>query len=276
MFLISGPIKWWTQLFEGGSQTGALKHIRGASFVNTIPTERSLSEPELHALICELILKDDASGHGYVAQVSFQSASHLAGKLHLSNEAGQAFCRQNANFASPRKLSEFFGNLVSRNILCSALDQTGSLYYVTDQGRPILQQYATRAEFESTEFVEFLRDLELRERCLDVLQRTRQIDSLVRDAMAVLEDRLKEMPDMPAQKGRRSLAPNALHPDSGIYLIGDDRGQQDAAQQLFQGMLGFFANPIAHGLHEIDSIEGHQIVGFVDTLLNLLSQATRR
>ena len=87
----------------------------------------------------------------------------------------------------------------------------------------------------------------------------------------MLEDRLKEMSGLPVQKGRRHLAASALHPVSGVYLLGDDSGKQDAAPQLFQGMVALFGNPMAHGIQEIDSIEDHQIVGFIDTLLNLLS-----
>ena len=153
---------------------------------------------------------------------------------------------------------------------------SSTFHYVSEYGRPVLSDIALLGQFEATEFVQTLQDVELRERCQDVLMRTRMFDSMVRDAIAVLETRLRNLPDIEASHRRRDLAVSALSPRAGAYVLGEDEGQQESAQLLYQGILGFFGNPFLHGLRDIEPIRARQIVGFIDTLLHLLSQVERR
>ena len=81
-----------------------------------------------------------------------------------------------------------------------------------------------------SEFIKTLQDSGLRERCKDVLGRTKYYDSLVREAIVVLEDRLRKMPGVQAGTGRQSIAVNALSPKAGAYQLGDDEGQRQSAQ----------------------------------------------
>ena len=109
-----------------------------------------------------------------------------------------------------------------------------------------------------------------------MLLRSRKFDSIVRDAIAVLEDRLKKLPRVESSKRRRDVAVNALSPDVGIYTLGEDVGQRQSAQLLYQDILGFFGNPMFRGLQKVEPLQARQIVGFVDTVLGLLKDVQTR
>ena len=239
------------------------------------PTDRPLSENDLQALICNRILQADEQGSVQIPW--FTALDRIGGRCGLRGEDLEKFTRINAGTGTPRKLSEFVNRLISSGALSRDWEhQHPDLYYVTEYGRGVLQDFSSLLDFESTGFVESLRDPELRVRCWDVLARTRRFDSMVRDAIAVLEDRLKGLPDVQMSHRRRDVAVAALSPNSGAYTLGEDEGQKESAQLMYQGILGFFGNPVLHGLQTIEGVQARQIVGFIDTLLNLLGNVRNR
>jgi len=44
---------------------------------------------------------------------------------------------------------------------------------------------------------------------------------------------------------------------------------------MYQGLLGFYGNPLMHSLQQIDPIRARQVVAFVDNLLHLLGLAQK-
>lgn len=243
---------------------------------NNIPTDRPLTESEVHGLVCQYALKRSENDSA-IRATDLVDVGNLGRMTGIHDVSLQAFRTRNAKW-TVRKLSEFVNRLIARGILSRAWDQPHSdgWYFISEYGISVLKDIASLLDFRSTDFVESLRDPELRSRCGDSLNRTKNFDSMVRDSIAVLQDRLTALPGVQPSGGRRSLAVDALSPKVGAYTLGDDDGQKESAQLLYQGVLGFFGNPLMHGLQEIDPVTGRQIVGFVDTLLDLLTRATKR
>ena len=223
-----------------------------------------------------MALELDADGRGYVQIPILTSLPGLGERLGLGRDEQRRFKELNGALGTSRQLSEFVNRLIVRGILSRAWEQSDQHYFVTTYGREALTDIATLLQFESTEFIETLQDSELKERCGDVLARTKHFDSMVRDAVAVLEDRLKKMPDVATSGRRRDVAVKALSPGAGAYTLGDDPGQQESAQLLYQGILGFYGNPFLHGLRDVEAHRARQIIGFIDNLLGLLRQAQRK
>lgn len=245
---------------------------------HSVPTHRPLNEVELQALICRAILRLDADGRGYVQAPTLIQLDGVAELAGIPRADIPSFVSQNLASGHPRILSEFVNRLISRGILSREWEQSHSdvFYFVTRYGREALRDIASLLQFENTEFIETLEDPQLRERCGETLARTTHHDSMVRDAIAVLEDRLRRMPGVEASGKRRDIAVKALSSSSGVYVLGDDEGQQESAQLLYQGILGFYGNPFLHGLQDIEPHRARQIVGFIDNLLHLLSIAQRK
>ena len=243
-----------------------------------VPTDRPLSELEIFGLLCSYILARGKGDNWLVQIPNFIDISNLGQYGGLDGQALQKFGQENSQLGSRRKLSEFVNRLIARGYLSRAWEQSHSdvFYFVTEDGQKALTDISAILDFQSTAFVDTLKDAALRERCSDVLQRTRNYDSLVRDAFAVLEDRLRTLPEVRSAGNRRGVAANALSPGTGTYTLGDDEGQKQAAFQLYDGILVFMANPVFHSLQNIDAVSDRQIVGFIDTLLGLLTQIQRR
>lgn len=242
-----------------------------------IPTDRPLTEGEVQALICECILKLGRR-NGLIQAPQLVRVDSVVETGGLRGPEAQVVYELNKEIWTQRKLSEFVNRLIARGILSRAWEQSHSdvFYFVSEYGLTVLEDISSLLDFQATEFVEALQDPELRERCGDVLNRTKKHDSMIRDAIAVLEDRLKNLPGVNLSHRRREVAVNALSPTTGVCTLGDDDGQKESAQLLYQGVLGFFGNPVLHGLQDIDARQARQIVGFVDTLLALLREAQSR
>jgi len=168
-----------------------------------IPTNRPLTQTEVHSLMCECILSRAGKNGGLIRAPQLIDVGYLAQQMGLSAEELQTFCKINEPVWTHRKLSEFVNRLISRGILSRAWEQSHAdvFYFVSEYGLSVLQDIGSLLDFRSTEFVESLRDPELRDRCADVLNRTKFFDSMVRDAIAVLEDRLKRNRDSAEEQG---------------------------------------------------------------------------
>ena len=244
-----------------------------------IPTDRPLERHELEQFVSKAILKGiEREGRGYVQLEEFAAPHNLGRILGLTGESVQEFKKFNATPEYLKWYNEFVHKLITLGILVQTWDQGHAHIFTTyERGRSILTDITELPYAEAVQFVEALVDDELRARCSDVLLRTRHTDSMVRDATVVLEDRLKERISADPTTYGQELVNQALRPNDGKLVLGDTPSEQASIHRLFQGVLGFFGNPTHHRLiRDLPAIRARQVIGMIDTLLVLLTEAKDR
>jgi hypothetical protein len=123
-------------------------------------------------------------------------------------------------------------------------------------------------------------DAELRKRCLDLFGQFQnngqpeRNDTVVSEAMRILEDRLRTILRCDVGMTARQLSVMAFNPDKPRLRVSAIRAEQEAAQLLFQGAFGFIRNQVQHKL--IDDLPAErvlQILGWIDYLLAVINQS---
>jgi hypothetical protein len=123
-------------------------------------------------------------------------------------------------------------------------------------------------------------DAELRKRCLDLFGQFQnngqpeRNDTVVSEAMRILEDRLRTILRCDVGMTARQLSVMAFNPDKPRLRVSAIRAEQEAAQLLFQGTFGFIRNQVQHKL--IDDLPAErvlQILGWIDYLLAVINQS---
>jgi uncharacterized protein (TIGR02391 family) len=122
-----------------------------------------------------------------------------------------------------------------------------------------------------------IKDDELRERCVDLLLRPGKADTAVAAACTLLEDRLRNVTGLPNDDIDVSLVDKALKKREGKLVVSDVDAEQDGFHMLCRGVIGFFKNPTSHRvIEDYDLTRARQVVGLIDTLLQLLREAKPR
>ena len=134
-----------------------------------------------------------------------------------------------------------------------------------------LEMLTTLEGLATTEFVEALHDESLRVRCQAMVINTGAADTLVREAVTVLEDRLRAYVDAPFD--RRDLPARVLHPKSGVKRVFSEPARQEDFFYLVRGVLGFYGTPVHHGLQEdLPPETARLVVSLIDEILGMLSR----
>ncbi len=126
---------------------------------------------------------------------------------------------------------------------------------------------------------DLLTDGDLRSRCSDLLRRGKHLDRAVREAMTVLEDRLRRRTGLDKSKepSRAGLVRRALHHGTGMLDLGVDRAEQEGVFNVCLGLMAVFANPAHHALRDdVARGEALAICGMVNWVLVLLESARVR
>jgi len=123
---------------------------------------------------------------------------------------------------------------------------------------------------------EALTDAELATRCSHLLGRPQQLDTAVREACVILEDRLRKAIGADTSVYGVKLAAAALNPPNAPLQLSDDEAEQQALHHLYRGVLGFFGNPTHHRLIEFSMKEATQIVIMIDLMLDLIRRAVEK
>ncbi len=118
-----------------------------------------------------------------------------------------------------------------------------------------------------------VRDLVLRQRLSQL--GSPPFDTLVREAGVVLEDRLRRF----ASEEDRDLHGVALvdallTPNRARVFFSQYPGEQEGARMLYRGAIQFIRNPAMHRLIEYPEGEARLFIDLIDSLLQLLSEAT--
>jgi uncharacterized protein (TIGR02391 family) len=144
-----------------------------------------------------------------------------------------------------------------------------------DPGSKIAILEARLAEAEARSIT--VKDDELRGRCVDLLLRPGKADTAVRDAAVVLEDRVRKHAGLANKDIGVVLIDKALNPKTGLLEVDGTESEKRAVHELFRGTIGFFKNPTSHRIvADYDTTRARQIVGLIDTLLQMLSETRLR
>ena len=143
---------------------------------------------------------------------------------------------------------------------------------------------ATSAEQDNRELREKLSQSNsaLREITDDVLKKRigtlldSPLDTMIREAGVVLEDRLREIGEAGYDLEGVRLVDAVLNPKKGTLVFSSHTGEQDGVRMLYRGAMQFIRNPPMHKLIEYPENTALLLVRLVDSLLQLLSEAELR
>lgn len=188
------------------------------------------------------------------------------------------FRQSNGSIPYLRWYNEFIHTLISHGIIVRNWDQShGDFYKISERGEELLADVSKLGDETTRLFVESLRDEELRSRCQDNFLRSKHMDTLVRDACVILEDRIRNKIGADASSIGVDLVNRALRPNGGDLVVSAIKGEQEGLHRLFLGAVQFFGNPTHHRLlADLPAVRARETIGFIDILLQILSEATPR
>jgi len=100
------------------------------------------------------------------------------------------------------------------------------------------------------------------------------LDTIIREAGVVLEDRLRAVGGVDSQLHGVDLVDAALAPGRGTLLFSTHPGEQDGVRMLYRGAMQFIRNPPMHRLIDYHESTAELFIRLIDSLLQLLSEAT--
>lgn len=118
-----------------------------------------------------------------------------------------------------------------------------------------------------------LTDVDLHDRCRDLILARRHHDRVVREATTVLDDRLKSVSGIshmnPSALVGKALAPD---PSKAVIIISKDKDEQEGFFYTCKGVMQTFRNRAHHTLsNSFTQADALKFCGFIDTILALIS-----
>ena len=162
----------------------------------------------------------------------------------------------------------------------------GTLYYDNLEFRSKFTQikYLLESFIENEEenivtpigdFINLIKDKELKTRCIDLLASKEHFDRPIREATTILEDRIRSISGDNLKEVGVNLVDKVLNPDKGLRKIEGERNEQDGYYQIFRGIMMSFRNETHHRISDnLTREDAMKIVAFIDSLLSILDKTT--
>lgn len=99
------------------------------------------------------------------------------------------------------------------------------------------------------------------------------LDTMIREAGVVLEDRLREKGEANSDLEGVKLVDALLAPGTGKLIFSTHSGEQEGVRMLYRGAMQFIRNPPMHKLIEYPENTARLLIRLIDSLLQLLSEA---
>jgi hypothetical protein len=124
-----------------------------------------------------------------------------------------------------------------------------------------------------------INDRELKSRCRHLLRRKKHLDTVLREATVVLEDRIRTLSGIQERLNPAPLISRALAPDPSraILVVSQEPSEQQGFHNVCLGLVLTFRDPAHHALDDTTTREDAlKFIGFIDVLLGMLGAATKR
>lgn len=243
----------------------------------TVPINRPLKRYEIEAYVAAVIRQDHEEYSGFQPPLLAQ-VGNLGERLGLKSDALSQFNQANKSIPYLRCYNEFIHSLMSLGALIRNWNQPqGNFYKLSERGEELLADVSKLGDETMRIFLETLRDEELRSRCQDNFFRTKAMDTLIRDACVVLEDRLRKKIGAKVDVYGMALVNQSLRPNEGTLIVSEINAEQEGAHRLFLGAVQFFGNPTHHRLlTDLPAVRARETIGFIDLLLQILAESKLR
>ncbi len=129
-----------------------------------------------------------------------------------------------------------------------------------------------------------IKDEQLRQYCLDLLSSPGAYDRVIREATAVLEDRIKrrcppgrleELIPSEADRNAKNVVEKLFNPDHPVLVISDERPKRIAFLTILVGVFLYLRNTYHHNIDaNTEWSWAWSTVGFIDRLLNEVDSCT--
>ena len=238
--------------------------------MNGPDVNRPLDPVEVQQFVASTILTIAERGHSINA-LGLVNPDHCAIETGMRNGDRRIFVQTNKD-TFPRIANTFVNRLIDTQIIERDWTQGEAyeVYRLSPERAVSLELRTTPEGIATVEFVEGLEDGDLRLRCEAAALRAAPPESMLRDAVNTLEDRLRKFIG-PEPVDRRDLAARVLDPQAGkLTGLFDDPSRQDDLLHMVGGLLGFYGTPVHQRLEELPARMVRRVVGVIDEILVLL------
>jgi hypothetical protein len=129
---------------------------------------------------------------------------------------------------------------------------------------------------ESSSALGEITDAELKKRIEPLFRSNSQFDTILREASAVFETRLRTVGGCDNTLFGVTLVDRILNKSNPILRFSSDVGEQEGVWMLYRGAMQSIRNPPMHGLKEYPEDKARLFIRVIDSLLLLLTKAEPR
>jgi len=122
-------------------------------------------------------------------------------------------------------------------------------------------------------------DPELKSRCRPLLRRKKHLDTAIREATVVLDDRLRKLSGITEKINPAPLVSKVLNPEpsKAILVVSEEPSEQQGVHNMCLGLVLAYRDPAHHTLNDkITPQEALKLIAFVDVLLSTIGSAKKR
>lgn len=241
----------------------------------SIPTNRPLTEGEIIEVVLRG-LREKADQSEEFSMQQFVSAEALANVLGFTNQDRLAFAKANRD-SLPPVANALLARLFRAGILDPDFTSGHPFVHgiVPESKIPALASTRTVGNYELAQLVERIHSNKLRDRLLSQAAIGASSDTMVREAVIVVEDELRNKSglDKNACPGREDLASRSFNTQTGALTYSPEKSVQQGIMRMFQGYFAAIANETHHTIVEIPSPNVGQIMIVSDYLMTVIEES---
>lgn len=265
-----------------------ISKLLGEDVIENVPIAREISRIKQYIEFLERMIRD--AGNRWVEWSLYQSEVRLIKSivgLYLSELKirRDTFARSHrVSIAALESIDNRMAKL-SENILGGVFEKADPVLLLTNAYEDsISSSTQSKAQRDGTPLptpiygIELL-DVELRERCLDLVGKfandPSRLDTIISEATRLLEHRIRNLSGADSTLSGLELIASAFAGNNPRLQLSDNPAEREAAHLLFRGVFGFIRNPFHHRIIPINKDRAIQLLGLVDYILFLVDSSGR-
>jgi uncharacterized protein (TIGR02391 family) len=133
-----------------------------------------------------------------------------------------------------------------------------------------------RVQIAERSLPSLIKDQELRQRCVDLLEASGNYDRVIREACVVLEDRVRTEANLDNNIYGAKLMVQAFGQNAPRLIFSNENSEQQGAMNIYHGIMGFFRNAAGHRVvPDFSQEDALRFVAFIDLLLDMVAKAQK-